>query len=51
MKRWYFKIYQNGEEDGDNIWQDANTKQEAIDAIRSEYWGIDDLLLLSSKEL
>ena len=43
MKRFYFRIYQNGDEDGDTIYQVAETKQEAEAIIRSEYHSIDRL--------
>lgn len=46
MKKYIFRIYQFGDEDGDNIWINANSKEEAIDKVRREYHSIDDLLLL-----
>ena len=46
MKKYIFRIYQNGEEDGSSVWVRANSKSEAEQEIRSEYWGIDDLFLL-----
>lgn len=46
MKRFYFRIYQNGDEDGSNIWIMANTKQEAEAQIRREYHSIDNLLFI-----
>ena len=46
MKRFYFRIYQNGDEDGNNIWIMADTKQEAEREIYREYHSIDDLIFL-----
>ena len=43
MKRFYFRLYQCGDEDGDNVWTMANTKQEAEAKIRREYHSIDKL--------
>lgn len=50
MKKYIFRIYQNGEEDGSSIWVRANSKEEAEHEVRSEYWGIDDLFLLRVEE-
>ena len=33
-------------EDGDNVWTDANSEQEARNNIESDYWGINRLDLL-----
>lgn len=47
MKRYYFRIYQGSDfEDGDNVWTDANSEQEARSNIESDYWGINRLDLL-----
>ena len=43
MKRFYFRLYQCGDEDRDNVWTTANTKQEAEAKIRREYYSIDKL--------
>lgn len=43
MKRFYFRIYQCGDEDGDSIYQEAKTRQEAEAIIRREYHSIDKL--------
>ena len=43
MKKFYFRIYQAGDEDGSNIFQIARTKQEAENIIRREYHSIDRL--------
>ena len=51
MKRFYFRIYQNGDPDGDNIWVDAMTESEARREVEHEYWGIDNLILLRTKKL
>lgn len=50
MKKYRFKIYQdfgNGELDDQNVWTSANSQEEAEADIRSEYWGIKDIVLLS----
>ena len=47
MKRYYFRIYQGSDfEDGDTVWTDANSEQEARSNIESDYWGINRLDLL-----
>ena len=47
MKRYYFRIYQGSDfEDGDTVWTDANSEQEARNNIESDYWGINRLDLL-----
>lgn len=51
MKRYYFRIYQNGDEDGDKVWVDAENENEARCQIRRDYWGVDELLLISSKDI
>lgn len=51
MKRFYFRIYQNGDEDGDNVWTDAENETEARCQIRQEYWGVDRLEFISSKDI
>lgn len=45
-KKYIFRIYQNGEEDGSSVWVTARSKEEAEEKIRREYWGIDDMFLL-----
>ena len=51
MKRYYFRIYQGSDfEDGDNVWTDANSEQEARSNIESDYWGINRLDLLRVSE-
>ena len=50
MKKYRFKIYQdfgNGELDDQNVWTSANSQEEAEADIRSEYWGIKDIVLTS----
>lgn len=51
MTRFYFRIYQCGDTDGDTIWVDAMSKGEAIAQVRSDYHSIDDLVLLKSVKL
>ena len=51
MTRFYFRIYQNGDPDGDNIWVDAMTESEARREVEHEYWGIDNLILLRTEKL
>jgi hypothetical protein len=46
MKTYYFRIYQCGDEDGDNIWVKANSEEEARDQVYHDYHSIDDLLLM-----
>lgn len=46
MKKYIFRIKQNGEEDGSSVWVSANSKEEAEADIRNEYWGIDELYLI-----
>lgn len=46
MKKYVFRIRQNGEEDGSSVWVYANSESEAEAEVRSEYWGIDDMFLL-----
>ena len=46
MKKYIFRIKQNGEEDGSSVWVRANSKEEAEDKVRHDYWGIDDMFLL-----
>jgi len=51
MKRYYFRIYQGSDfEDGDTVWTDANSEQEARSNIESDYWGINRLDLLRVSE-
>ena len=49
-KKYIFRISQNGDPDGDNIWVRARSEQEARDEVYSEYWGIDRLELLFVKD-
>ena len=51
MTRFYFRIYQDGDEDGSNIWVDAENEQEARNEVFHEYWGIDNLILLRTEKL
>lgn len=51
MKRFYFRIYQEDDEDGDNVWVDAENENEARCQIRQDYWGINELVLISSKDI
>ena len=51
MTRFYFRIYQAGDEDGDNIWVDAMTESEARNEVEHEYWGIDRLELIRTQKL
>ena len=51
MTRFYFRIYQNGDPDGSNIWVDAMTESEARDEVEREYWGIYNLILLRTQKL
>jgi hypothetical protein len=46
MKTYYFRIYQCGDEDGDNIWVKANSEEEARAQVYHDYHSIDDLLLM-----
>ena len=50
MRKYIFRIYQNGEEDGSSVWVRANSEREAKEKVRSEYWGIDDIFLLRIEE-
>ena len=47
MRTYYFRIYQCGDEDGDNIWVSANSEEEAREQVYQDYHSIDDLLLMS----
>ena len=47
MKTYYFRIYQCGDEDGDNIWVRANSEEEARAEVYHDYHSIDELLLMS----
>lgn len=44
--RYIFRLYQNRDEDGSDVWVEADSEEEAEDKIRNEYWGIDYLYLL-----
>ena len=47
MKRYYFRIYQGSDfEDGDTVWTDANSGQEARSKSEGDYWGINRVDLL-----
>ncbi len=50
MSRYYFRIYQCGDEDGDNIWVDANSEEEARAQVYHDWHSIDDLLLMEVDE-
>ena len=49
LKTYYFRIYQCGDEDGDNIWVEANSEEEAREQVYHDYHSIDDLLLMMVK--
>jgi len=51
QKRFYFRIRQCGDEDGDNIWVDATSESEARDKVYSEWHSINDLMLIKVKAL
>lgn len=51
MKRYYFRIYQGGDEDGSNVWVDAVDRKSAETQIRSEYHSIDDLIFIKSQKV
>ncbi len=46
MKRFYFRIYQAGDEDGSTVWVMANTVQEAEHKIVTRYHSIDRLYFI-----
>ena len=46
MKRYYFRIYQFSDEDGDNIWTEADSWEEARRNIESDYHSINKLIEL-----
>ena len=50
MTRFIFRIYQNGDPDGSNIWVDARTEEEARREVEHEYWGIDELILIRTEK-
>ena len=50
MATYYFRIYQCGDEDGDNIWVEANSEEEARSQVYQDYHSIDDLLLMDIDE-
>lgn len=49
MKRYYFRLYQCGDTDGDTIWESANSWDEAESNVYSDYHSIDRLDRLYSK--
>lgn len=49
LKRYYFRIYQCGDEDGDNIWEEATSLEEAKRQVYMDYHSIDRLDFLYSK--
>lgn len=49
MKKFYFRLYQCGDEDGDTIWEEANSWEEAESNVYSDYHSIDRLDRLYSK--
>ena len=49
MKRYYFRIYQCGDEDGDNIWVDAESEADARAKVYHDWHSIDDLILMHVK--
>ena len=51
MTRYYFRIYQCGDEDGDNIWVEAPSEEEARESVYHDYHSIDDLLLIRTKDV
>lgn len=50
MKKYVFRIYQCGDEDGDNVWQTADSKIEAEEIIRSEYYSVDKVIFLREED-
>ena len=49
MKTYYFRLYQCGDEDGDTVWTEANSWEEAESNIYSDYHSIDRLDQLYAK--
>ena len=50
MKKYVFRIFQGSDtEDGDNIWQSANSWEEAESIVRQEYHSINRLDRLYEK--
>jgi len=47
--KYVFRLHQCGDEDGDNIWQEARSWQEAEEIVRQEYHSIDRLDRLYAK--
>lgn len=43
MKKFYFRLYQCGDEDGDTVWTRASSWDEAESNIYSDYHSIDRL--------
>lgn len=47
VHKYYFRKYSKDDpEDGETIWEEATSEQEARDMVRSEYWNITRLDLL-----
>ena len=51
MTRFYFRIYQCGDEDGSTVWVDANSREDAREKVLREYHSIDDLFIIKSEKL
>lgn len=49
MKTYYFRLYQCGDEDGDTVFQRADSWEQAEYIIRSDYHSIDRLDRLYAK--
>lgn len=50
MKKYRFRIYQGGEDDGSNVWTVARNLEAAIEEIKSEYWGLTDIEFLGESD-
>lgn len=44
--RYYFRAYRANDEDGENLWADAYSEQEARNQIYDDNWGIETLDLI-----
>lgn len=54
MKKYIFKIYQkdrNGNVDDQNVWEAANSREEAEMEVRHSYWGITDIILIRVEDM
>ena len=54
MKKYIFKIYQkdsNGNVDDQNVWEAAESLEEAKRELYHSYWGITDIVLLKVEDL